>query len=193
MRIIAGSCKGRRLVSPRWSGLRPTSDRLRETLFNILRDDVSGARVLDGYAGTGAVGIEALSRGADHVVFIEQDRRAVDLIQRNVSHCDLTGRCTIRQAHLPGALVGTPPRAFDLVWLDPPYDASNIGAILTTAAALVRATGWVVLEHAWKTKPPGPATLQPMRVVRAGRSVVQFYQPTPIAETISARAEIAGG
>ncbi len=79
IRIIAGSLKGRRLASPDWPGLRPTSDRLRETLFNVLADTVVGARVLDGFAGTGAVGIEAISRGAAHVTFVERDPRAVDL------------------------------------------------------------------------------------------------------------------
>ena len=76
MRVIAGALKGRRLKSPTWDGLRPTSDRLRETLFNVIAPRVAGARVLDGYAGTGAVGIEALSRGARQVTFVERDRRA---------------------------------------------------------------------------------------------------------------------
>src|SRR5436305_976008 len=76
MRVIAGTFKGRRLKAPSWEGLRPTSDTLRETLFNILAPRIDGARVLDGYAGTGAIGIEALSRGASHVAFVERDRRA---------------------------------------------------------------------------------------------------------------------
>src|SRR5215468_1771589 len=84
MRIVAGAFKGRRLKSPTWDGLRPTSDRLRETLFNILGDAVAGARVLDGYAGTGAIGIEALSRGAAEVTFVEHDRRAIRLIETNL-------------------------------------------------------------------------------------------------------------
>ncbi len=81
IRIIAGTLKGRRLESPDWPGLRPTSDKLRETLFNVLGAAVVGARVLDGYAGTGAVGIEALSRGAAHVTFVERDPRAAALIE----------------------------------------------------------------------------------------------------------------
>ena len=80
MRVIAGSLKGRRLKPPTWDGLRPTSDKLRETLFNILAPRIGGARVLDGYAGTGAVGIEAISRGAAEVTFVESDRRAHALI-----------------------------------------------------------------------------------------------------------------
>src|SRR5918994_2657122 len=84
MRVIAGRYKGRRLTAPTWEGVRPTSDKLRETLFNILAPRIDGARVLDGYAGTGAVGIEALSRGAAHVTFVEQDRRAQALIEANL-------------------------------------------------------------------------------------------------------------
>ena len=76
MRIIAGTLKGRRLEAPAWDGLRPTSDKLRETLFNVLAPRTRGARVLDGYAGTGALGIEALSRGAAEVVFVDSDPRA---------------------------------------------------------------------------------------------------------------------
>jgi 16S rRNA (guanine966-N2)-methyltransferase len=87
MRIIAGSLKGRRLDAPDWHGLRPTSDKLRETLFNVLAPRIEGARLLDGYAGTGAVGIEALSRGAGHVTFVERDPRALKLIEANLERC----------------------------------------------------------------------------------------------------------
>ena len=87
MRIIAGVNKGRTLKTPKWDGLRPTSDKLRETLFNILQARIDGARVLDVFSGTGAVALEALSRGAAHVVFIEVDRRAQALIAGNLTGC----------------------------------------------------------------------------------------------------------
>src|SRR6476661_7493495 len=98
MRIIAGSLKGRRLKSPAWDGLRPTSDKLRETLFNVIGPRVVGARVLDGYAGTGAIGIEALSRGAAHVTFVESDRRAQALIEENLARCRIAGGYAIIRA-----------------------------------------------------------------------------------------------
>ena len=91
MRVIAGSLKGRRLKPPTWEGVRPTSDKLRETLFNILAPRMAGARVLDGYAGTGAVGIEACSRGAGAVTFVERDRRAQSLIAENVANAETPG------------------------------------------------------------------------------------------------------
>src|SRR5215470_14413771 len=98
MRVIAGSLKGRRLQTPTWEGLRPTSDKLRETLFNILAPRIAGARVLDGYAGTGALGIEALSRGAAHVTFVERERRAQALVAANLARCGVADGYAIIRA-----------------------------------------------------------------------------------------------
>src|SRR3977135_1836909 len=98
MRVIAGSLKGRRLKTPVWQGLRPTSDKLRETLFNILAPRVADARVLDAYAGTGAPGLEALSRGARFATFVDDDRRATALIAENVAHCGIADQCAIIRA-----------------------------------------------------------------------------------------------
>src|SRR5688572_23040345 len=120
MRIIAGTLKGRRLDAPSWPGLRPTSDKLRETLFNILGPRVAGTRVLDACAGTGAVGIEAISRGAAHVTFIDRDRRAVDLIAQNLARCAVLDGYTIVRADLGSEIHRTRPAAnFDLIFLDP--------------------------------------------------------------------------
>src|SRR5687768_14431847 len=132
MRIIAGRLKGRRLKAPAWEGLRPTSDRLRETLFNILAPRMDGARVLDGYAGTGAVGIEAVSRGAAHVTFVEQDRRAVALIEENLTACGVVGGYTILRGDVATVLAGL--GTFDLILLDPPYDTMTITAALDGSA-----------------------------------------------------------
>src|SRR5580693_10049951 len=97
VRVIAGLLKGRRLKTPDWEGLRPTSDKLRETLFNVLAPRIAGARVLDGFAGTGALGIEALSRGAAEVTFIEKDARAQALLSGNLARCGIeTGYTVIR-------------------------------------------------------------------------------------------------
>src|SRR5919201_6180269 len=116
MRVIAGRFKGRLLKAPSWEGLRPTSDKLRETLFNILAPRIVGARVLDGYAGTGAVGIEAISRGASHVTFVERDPRAQALVARNLARCGIAnGYAIIRDTvvHALDTLRGEPP--FDIV------------------------------------------------------------------------------
>src|SRR4029453_11986028 len=134
MRVIAGRYKGRRLKAPTWEGLRPTSDKLRETLFNILAPRIEGARVLDGYAGRGAVGIEALSRGAAHGTFVENDRRAAALIASNLKECGIEGGYTIRCAEVGAELdAHAAADTFDLILLDPPDDIDNVGFILEPA------------------------------------------------------------
>src|SRR5262245_46501259 len=116
MRIIAGVLKGRRLKAPTWDGVRPSSDRLRETLFQILAPRMRGARVVDVCAGTGAVGIEALSRGASEVVFIERDRRAQALIAENLAHCGMTtGYTILRTSALDGLQVLRGNAAYDAI------------------------------------------------------------------------------
>ncbi|MBI4485590.1 MAG: 16S rRNA (guanine(966)-N(2))-methyltransferase RsmD, partial [Acidobacteria bacterium] len=141
MRVIAGSLKGRRLKTPTWEGLRPTSDKLRETLFNVLAPRIDGARVLDLYAGTGAVGIEALSRGAAAVTFVEHDRRAQALIADNLSHCGIADGYAIIRASTVRALSDLRARGavFDLILLDPPYadTETQITAVLSESGAIL--------------------------------------------------------
>ena len=176
MRVIAGHFKGRRLKTPTWEGLRPTSDKLRETLFNILAPRIAGARVLDGFAGTGAVGIEALSRGAAHVTFIEKNRRAAALIEANLKACGVEGGYTIRCADVVAALNGLPAAdAFDLILLDPPYDIENATAALDAAAGRVARDGLVVLERATRREPAEPAALRRVRDVKSGDSTLTLY------------------
>ena len=183
MRVIAGTHRGIRLFSPRWSGLRPTSDRLRETLFDVLGNRVEGSRVLDGCAGTGAVGIEALSRGASYVLFIERDHRSVSLIRRNVRRCGFADRCTIRCARLPGALKGSSESPFDLAFLDPPYGAKDIGAILTATVRHLSPRGLLVFERQLGKSPLVDPGLKSVRVLRAGGSVLELYIPVAPNET----------
>ena len=120
MRVVAGDFKGRRLVAPRGSRTRPTADRVREALFSML-GDVSGARVLDLYAGSGALGIEALSRGAESAVFVERDRAALTALESNLEATGAPGE--VRRQDVARFLArheGT----FDLVFCDPPYDGA---------------------------------------------------------------------
>ena len=170
MRIIAGSYKGRRLKTPTWNGVRPTSDRLRETLFNVLAPRIDGARVLDGYAGTGAIGLEALSRGAGAVTFVDRDRRAQRLIAENVALCGIArSRVIIRSSFDPLDL-------FDIVLLDPPYDVRPEDVLLTTARSLAPG-GFLVLEHARRQRAPESAGgLTRTRQIRSGDSVLSFYE-----------------
>ena len=180
MRIIAGSLKGRRIDAPTWEGLRPTSDKLRETLFNVLAPRMDGARVLDGYAGTGALGIEAISRGAESVTFVEHDRRACALIAANLKKCDVSdGYAIIQASVLQGVerLRNTP--AFDVILLDPPY-ASDIQDALQQVGDVVKPDGVVVLEHARKSASPlAPGRLTRVRELQSGDSALTFYACQP--------------
>jgi 16S rRNA (guanine966-N2)-methyltransferase len=177
MRIIAGEFKGRRLEAPRWDGLRPTSDKLRETLFNILAPRVSGAAVLDLFAGTGAVGLESLSRGARHVVFVEHDRRAAALIAANVARCGVRDRCVIirdtAERVLQKTIAGEP---FDLVMLDPPYDHAALEPVIARAGTHLAPGGLLVLEHASR-RAVGPVEgLMITRTVRSGDSSLTMFE-----------------
>jgi len=179
MRVIAGSLKGRQLTAPDWPGLRPTSDRLRETLFNVLGDQVSGARVLDGYAGTGAVGIEAVSRGAREVVFVESDRRACGLVARNLARCGIErGYVIIRATAARGVerLREDPAFVpFDVVLLDPPFDQLP-DEVLRLMDGLLAPAGVLVLEHARRQAAPNDeGSLHRTRELVSGDSVLSFY------------------
>src|SRR5689334_5057841 len=180
MRVIAGAYKGRRLKAPSWEGLRPTSDKLRETLFNVLAPRVPDARVLDGYAGTGAIGIEAASRGAAHVTFVERDRRAQALIEENLAHCGVPadGYVIIR-ASVSRALDDLHAAPFDIMIFDPPYD-DEFDTVIAAAGRHLAPGGIVVLEHARRrvtTERLG--ALQRTRELVSGDSVLTFYGMTP--------------
>lgn len=186
MRIIAGIHKGRRLKTPDWSGLRPTSDRLRETFFNVVSARVPGARVLDGFAGTGAVGIEAISRGAREVVFVEQDPRARRLIEDNLGACRITGGYAIVARAFRAAVPGSLSGGFDLVFLDPPYDFEEVRESLELAGRRLAAGGLLALEHAVRRDAPDavPGLTRVRRLV-AGDSALSFYEGGPPARDAS--------
>jgi 16S rRNA (guanine(966)-N(2))-methyltransferase RsmD len=176
MRIIAGRYKGRRLATPTWAGLRPTSDKLRETLFNVLAGRVESARVLDGFAGTGALGIEALSRGAVHVTFADRDRRAIALIAENLRRCGIAGGYAMMRGCIEAIAQPAASRQFDLILLDPPYDQGDVQAMVETVGRTLADGGVLVLEHARRRPAPDVAgDLVRMRDVVSGDSALAFY------------------
>jgi 16S rRNA (guanine966-N2)-methyltransferase len=178
VRVIAGRFKGRRLKAPTWDGLRPTSDKLRETLFNILAPRIAGARVLDAYAGTGAVGIEAISRGAAEVVFVDHDRRAQALIAANLALCGIADGYAIIRASVTRALDEVDSSRFDVMFFDPPYDAEAADVVVAAGDKLA-AGGVVVLEHARrKMSPERLGGLTRSREVASGDSMLSFYVRT---------------
>ncbi len=181
LRVIAGAHKGRRLKTPTWDGLRPTSDRLRETLFNVVSPRIKGARVLDGYAGTGALGIEAISRGATSVTFIDEDRRAQALVDENLARCGIENGYAIIRASVARGIetLQAAGQVFDLVLLDPPYDLDPARA-LSGVEAIMAPDALLVLEHGRRQPVPAQAgRLRLGRDLKSGDSALAFYTCPP--------------
>lgn len=154
MRVIAGTARGHRLAAPTGRGTRPTADRVREAVFSSLQAVTAGARVLDVYAGSGALGIEALSRGADAATFVERDRRAAATIRANLDATRLAECAQVIVGDARTALGGLADldRHFDLVLLDPPYgiDPEELAVVLAALPAILADDGLVRLEQASK-------------------------------------------
>lgn len=162
MRVIAGTAKGRKLHAPQGMTTRPTPSRVREALFSIIAGHISQARVLDLFAGTGALGIEALSRGAASAVFVEQDRKVADLLRRNLQSFASVSRVVTAPAQKAVATLGSSEAPFDLIFLDPPYAKGLIEPTLQRLIehAMLAPGVLVVCEHHSKTPPPqGPEPL----------------------------------
>lgn len=157
MRIIAGERKGHTIYAPKGLETRPTSDRVRENVFNIVAPWVEDARVLDLYAGSGAMGLEALSRGAAAVVFVEADANAARTIERNLDKLRLTG-ATVLRLNATGALTQevAAGRKYDLVLADPPYSMTDYDQLARYFPRLLSEDGLLVLESAAKVEPELP-------------------------------------
>ena len=167
-RIIAGQWRRRKLHFPPLPGIRPSPDRVRETLFNWLRDRVEGAACIDLFAGSGALGLEALSRGAASVTFVDKERQAVDAIRGHLELLKAQGGAIV-QADAFAWLAG-PPKPADLVFLDPPFDADLAPeACALLARGWLKPRAWVYLEHAAERVPELPASWQLLKESRAGR------------------------
>jgi 16S rRNA (guanine(966)-N(2))-methyltransferase RsmD len=182
MRIIGGEWRSRRLKSIPGDETRPTPDRLRETLFDILQTRIEGATFLDGYAGTGAVGIEALSRGARHVYFLERNRNAVEAIRANLASLGASGRATV----VPGQVFKSLAlHRAEIVFLDPPYELEKeyvaslelLGAPETEPRPSGSgASPLVIVQHSkWLKLAEAYGELRRTRVVRQGDNELSFY------------------
>ena len=174
MRIIAGEFRSRRLKSLPGDATRPTPDRLRETLFNILAPRIDGAIFIDAYAGTGAVGIEALSRGAGHVFFLERNRAALEVIRENLEALKVGPRATVVAGPVLLTLERQPA---GIVFLDPPYSQER-----EYTAALDLLSGMtpvlVIVQHSTRLNlADSYGTLERTRLVRQGDNALSFYRP----------------
>ena len=184
MRIISGQYRGLTLKTLKGGKLRPTSDQLRETLFDVLGPNIEGARFLDAYAGTGAVGMEALSRGAADVVFIEQHRAAAELIRQNLARLKIDSGYWIFTSAVVDALEKLAGQAeqFDFIFIDPPYDAIREyhqtlrdlgrGRLLTPSSLVIAEhSRHVILEEEY-------VSIRRSRTIRHGDAQLSFYRPS---------------
>jgi len=180
MRVIGGIHRGRPLRSAGGLAIRPTSDRLRETLFNILATRIEDSHFLDLCAGSGAVGIEAISRGAGSVTFIERSRRACATIEANLNALGAVGNARIINREATTALkrLSQDSETFDVVFFDPPYESNTYDVVMTEFGQghLLSNNAVVVVEHRRKTPPkPRYGKLMMFRQVTQGESALAFY------------------
>ena len=181
-RVIAGTARSIRLDAP-GAGTRPLADRVKQTLFGILEPDIAGSRFLDLFAGSGAGGIEALSRGAAHATFIERDATAVKVIRANLDRTGLAGdaRATVIRGDVLAWLrdpVRGAAASYDLVLVDPPYDETAIlAAALEAVGPLLSPGARVVAKHFWRTPPPAAVGLLASdRERRLGDTALTYYR-----------------
>jgi 16S rRNA (guanine966-N2)-methyltransferase len=181
MRIIAGAYKGRNLKSPPSMHVRPTSDRLRETLFNVIAPRIQDARFLDLCAGSGAVGIEALSRGASYATFVDRSRRSCKLIEANLQLCRVPEeQHEIYSSEAGEFLRQTRSEPWDIVFFDPPYKEDYLKTLEflgSNTSKLLTGDGLVIVEHHHKnTLPEIIGNLRRTRVLKQGDSSLSFFQ-----------------
>lgn len=177
MRVSGGIGRGRRLKVPAGSGVRPTSDKVKQALFNILGEKVAGAAFLDLYAGAGGVGIEALSRGADRVVFVDVSRDSLNVIKHNIEQTGFGERAEVVAAKAE-AFLKKPAGPFDIVFLDPPY-AGELQPLLDriSEVGILKPDGIVIAEHFKKQPSPERAGgIALFREAKYGDTVLAFYK-----------------
>jgi len=182
MRVIAGTQKGRRLKAPVGNRIRPTSARVREALFSILNTRVSEAKVLDLCCGTGTIGLEALSRGASRVVFVDNHLDSLQLLKDNLKRCGNPNNTVIVSSDAwnivrqPQILQEAP---YDIIYVDPPYQHQELESLLSKLGTqlLLSDDGIMVVEHFWKTALPREVnSLEQVRQARYGDTILTFFQ-----------------
>jgi 16S rRNA (guanine966-N2)-methyltransferase len=178
LRIIAGKLRSRKFAAPPGEQTRPTADRAKVALFNMLHAGLDGARVLDGFAGSGALAFEAISRGAAMAVLFEKDGAAVSVLRENAARLGIEDYVDIRQADfLEGAPKLNGKYAFDVIFLDPPYSLGMLTRALPVAENLLAPGGAIVAEHAAAEElPEEPGALCKVRARRYGSAVFTFYK-----------------
>ncbi len=196
LRVIGGTCKGRRLRYAADPRIRPMPDKLKGALFNVIGDRVPGRRVLDGFAGTGSIGLEALSRGASRAVFVEEYPPALRMLRTNIERCGLESRAVVENREFNRAVIALAKQGvdFDLIFLDPPYrllDERNPLKVVRKRGVL-RPGGLIVLRRHRKTKPRlGDFPLR--RELTLGDDTLMFFEAPRAAEARPAAGAAPAG
>ena len=184
MRVIAGSLRGRRLTTVKGLAVRPTTDRAKQVIFDVLstRFDFDGADVLDVFAGSGSLGIEAISRGAASVQFVERSADALQALEVNTRTLGIGKLCTLTREDVSRFIAGS-RRAYDLVFADPPYDLVGIETLADVIgrSGVVKTGGWVVMEHRSSSRvEPDPGLFRTIRK-ELGQTIalIMHYDPSP--------------
>ena len=176
MRIIAGEAHGRRLETREGLDVRTTPERVKEALFNILQFQIEGRRVLDLFAGSGQLGLEALSRGAAEAVFVDESRASMTVVQRNIASLGMQSRSKTYQMDFEAFLLRK-QQPFDIIFLDPPYRSGKLETALPLAAAVTAPGGTIVAEHPTDEELPEEAgTFRKVRSYRYGKIYLTLYR-----------------
>jgi 16S rRNA (guanine(966)-N(2))-methyltransferase RsmD len=176
MRVIAGTARGMPLTAPRGRATRPVTDRVKETLFAILGDRVPDAVAVDLYAGSGAIGIEALSRGAAAVAFVERDRQALAALRANLERARLSEGASIHGLDVEQFLAGAEGSRWNLAFVDPPYETRAMVAPLRALVPHLAPGATVVVKHFWRAELPSVDGLSPIRQRRFGETMLTFLE-----------------
>ena len=176
MRVITGSARGRRLAAPEGRDVRPTADKVKEALFSIIQFETQGRRVLDMFAGSGQLGIEALSRGAQRAVFIDSNKKAVEIIKKNIEITGFKDKSTLINGDAVLKIKNT-DEIFDIVFLDPPYNQGLLQTVLPIAAKKTAAGGIVICESAEKEElPEKVGELELTKIYKYGKTWIWIYR-----------------
>ena len=178
MRVITGSARGRRLRTLEGSDVRPTTDRVKEAVFSVIQFDIEGRRILDLFAGSGQMGIEALSRGACEAVFVDNSPRSVEVVRENLRTCGMTKAAVVVQGDAQSYLAPRAGRAeFDFAFLDPPYGKGILQSVLGTVASVMKPAGVIICESpADEVLPDHVEGFKADRQYRYGKIKVTFYR-----------------
>ena len=176
MRVITGSAKGRRLESPIGDNVRPTTDRVKEALFSSIQFDIEGRKVLDLFAGSGQLGIEALSRGAASAVFVDNNAESLTIINRNLSITGLLNKAKVIKSDSE-VFLKTSAEKFDIIFLDPPYNKGLLATLLPGISAVASESAVIICEHPLDVElPNGVGNFNLIKTAKYGKICVSTYR-----------------